>query len=63
METKLMEYILSIAKHRSISRAAEELYLTQSALNQQLLKLGAGCSFIYSHQKSLGIDGYRRIVY
>ena len=39
METKLMEYILSIAKHRSISRAAEELYLTQSALNQQLLKL------------------------
>lgn len=39
METKLIEYILSIAKHKSISRAAEELYLTQSALNQQLLKL------------------------
>ncbi|MCI8949202.1 MAG: LysR family transcriptional regulator [Lachnospiraceae bacterium] len=39
METKLIEYILSIAKHQSISRAAGELYLTQSALNQQLLKL------------------------
>lgn len=39
METKLIEYILAIAKHKSISRAAEELYITQSALNQQLLKL------------------------
>lgn len=39
METKLIEYILAIAKHKSISRAAEELYVTQSALNQQLLKL------------------------
>ena len=39
METKIMEYILSIAGHKSISRAADELYLTQSALNQQLLKL------------------------
>lgn len=39
METKLIEYILMIAKHKSISRAADELYITQSALNQQLLKL------------------------
>ncbi|PNV61820.1 hypothetical protein C0033_11260 [Clostridium sp. chh4-2] len=39
METKIIEYILTIAKHRSISKAADELYVTQSALNQQLLKL------------------------
>lgn len=39
METKLIEYVWAIAKHKSISRAAEELYVTQSALNQQLLKL------------------------
>ena len=39
IETKLIEYILTIAKHKSISKAANELYLTQSALNQQLLKL------------------------
>lgn len=39
MDTKLIEYILTIEKHRSISKAAEELYITQSALNQQLLKL------------------------
>lgn len=39
MDTKIIEYILTIAKHKSIARAADELYLTQSALNQQLLKL------------------------
>ncbi len=39
METKLIEYIVMIAKHKSISKAAEEVYVTQSALNQQLLKL------------------------
>lgn len=39
METTQIEYILAIAKHRSISRASVELHLTQSALNQQLLKL------------------------
>ncbi|HIQ74949.1 MAG TPA: LysR family transcriptional regulator [Candidatus Cottocaccamicrobium excrementipullorum] len=39
MDTKIIEYILTIAEHKSIARAADELYLTQSALNQQLLKL------------------------
>lgn len=39
METKLIEYILTISKYQSISKAADKLYLTQSALNQQLLKL------------------------
>lgn len=39
METKQIEYIVKIADERSITRAAEKLYLTQSALNQQLLRL------------------------
>ncbi len=39
MDTKLEEHILKIAEEKSITRAAEKLYLTQSALNQQLLKL------------------------
>jgi DNA-binding transcriptional LysR family regulator len=39
METKVIEYILSIAKNKSISKAADELFMTQSALNQQLMKL------------------------
>lgn len=39
MEIKQMTNIISIAEEGSISKAAEKLYMTQSALNQQLLKL------------------------
>lgn len=39
MDIKQIEYIVKIADEHSITRAAEKLYLTQSALNQQLLRL------------------------
>ncbi len=39
MDTKQIEYILKIAEENNITHAAEKLYITQSALNQQLLKL------------------------
>ena len=39
MDLKQVEYILKIAEENNITRAAEKLFLTQSALNQQLLKL------------------------
>lgn len=39
MDTKQLEYILKIAEENNITRAAGKLYITQSALNQQLLKL------------------------
>lgn len=39
MDTRLIEHILKIAEEKSITKAAEKLYLTQSALNQQLLHL------------------------
>ena len=39
MDSRLYEYIVSIADEGSISAASEKLYVTQSALNQQLLKL------------------------
>lgn len=39
MDIKQINYILKIAEAGSISKAAESLYITQSALNQQLLKL------------------------
>lgn len=39
MDVKQMEYIVKIAEENNITRAAEKLYITQSALNQQLLKL------------------------
>ena len=39
MDLKQVEYMIRIAEENNITRAAEKLFLTQSALNQQLLKL------------------------
>ena len=39
METKQLTYILAIAQEGGISKAATKLFITQSALSQQLLKL------------------------
>jgi len=39
MDLWQIEHILKIAEEKNITRAAEKLFLTQSALNQQLLKL------------------------
>ncbi len=50
MDLKQLEYVIAIAEEQSISRAAEKLFITQSALNQQLLKL----------EKNLGIALFER---
>lgn len=50
MDLKQIEYIVKIADEHSITRAAEKLYLTQSALNQQLLRL----------ERELGAQLFRR---
>lgn len=39
MDTKQIEYIIKIADEQNITKAAEKLFITQSALSQQLLKL------------------------
>jgi Transcriptional regulator len=39
MDLKQLEYIVQIANEKNITKAAEKLFITQSALNQQLLKL------------------------
>ncbi|WP_124065569.1 LysR family transcriptional regulator [Clostridium sp. E02] len=39
MDLRQIEYIIAIEQEESISKAAEKLFLTQSALNQQLLRL------------------------
>ena len=39
MDLKQIEYIVKIAETANITRASEQLFITQSALNQQLLKL------------------------
>lgn len=50
MDTKQIEYILEIAKENNITKAAEKLFITQPALNQQLLKL----------EKELGVQLFHR---
>ncbi len=50
MDTKQMEYIIKIAEESCINKAAKKLYITQSALNQQLLKL----------EKELGVKLFQR---
>ena len=50
MDLKQIENIIAIEQEQSISRAAEKLFLTQSALNQQLLRL----------EKELGIQLFER---
>lgn len=50
MDTRQMEYIIKIAEESCINQAAKKLYITQSALNQQLLKL----------EKELGVKLFQR---
>ncbi|MFV0363432.1 MAG: LysR family transcriptional regulator [Suipraeoptans sp.] len=54
MELKLLEYIVTIADEGNITKAADKLFVTQSALNQQLLKLEKELGltlFIRTHNK------------
>ena len=39
MDTKIIEYVIAIAEEKSLSKAAEKLYITQPALSQRLKKL------------------------
>ena len=50
MDLRQIQYIVAIAEENNITRAAEKLYITQSALNQQLLKL----------EKELGVQLFHR---
>src|SRR6201996_4507819 len=41
MELRQLQYFAAVARHRSFTRAAEELYVTQPALSQQVRRLEA----------------------
>ena len=57
MDTRQIEYILQIAEENNITKAAEKLFITQSALNQQLLKLERAS--VSAHQKQVVPDRCR----
>lgn len=61
MDTRQIEYILQIAEENNITKAAEKLFITQSALNQQLLKLERelGTASVSAHQKQVVPDRCR----
>lgn len=50
MESKQIEYILKIAEMNNITKAANELFISQPALNQQLIRL----------EKELGVPLFHR---
>ena len=50
MDLRQLEYIVAIAEKGNISKAADSLFITQSGLNQQLIKL----------EKELGIQLFHR---
>lgn len=50
MDFTQLQYMIKIAEENNITKAAEKLYMSQSALNQQLLKL----------EKELGTQLFRR---
>lgn len=41
MDTRIIEYMIAISEEKSLSKAAEKLYISQPALSQQLKKLEA----------------------
>lgn len=50
MQLHQLEYVLAVAKHRSFSKASEEIRISQSSLSQQIINL----------EKELGVDLFVR---
>ena len=72
MDLKQLEYIVAIADTKSITRAAEQFYVSQSALSQQLSKLESELKLkLFTRDKQgfkltpagkLYVDNARRII-
>lgn len=63
MDLRQSEYIVAIAECGNISKAAESLYITQSALNQQLIKLERelGLQLFYRDNRNIRLTQAGRI--
>ena len=63
VDLKQIEYILKIAEMKNVSQASKELFISQSALNQQLLKLEKELGApLFSGPEQLGADSDRGAV-
>lgn len=63
MDLKQLEYIVEIAKESNITHAAQNIFISQSALNQQLLKLEKelGAKLFYRTRKNWQLTEIGRI--
>jgi DNA-binding transcriptional LysR family regulator len=56
VELRQLEYFVAVARHRHFTRAAEELYVTQPALSQQVRRLEAELGLALLRRTSRGIE-------
>ncbi|HYF24195.1 MAG TPA: LysR family transcriptional regulator [Baekduia sp.] len=56
MELRQLEYFAAVARHRHFTRAAEELYVTQPALSQQVRRLEAELGVALLVRGSRGVE-------
>jgi DNA-binding transcriptional LysR family regulator len=55
MELRQLQYFVAVARHGQFTAAAEELWLTQSALSQQVRRLEAEVGVALLHRSSRGV--------
>jgi DNA-binding transcriptional LysR family regulator len=56
MELRQLEYFVAVARHRNFTRAAEELYVTQPALSQQVRRLEAELGLALLSRTPSGVE-------
>jgi DNA-binding transcriptional LysR family regulator len=56
MDLRQLEYFAAVARHRHFTRAADELYVTQSALSQQVRRLEEELGLALLVRSSRGVD-------
>ncbi len=56
MELRQLEYLAAVVRHGHVTRAAEDLFLTQSALSQQVRRLEQELGLTLLHRTPRGVE-------
>jgi DNA-binding transcriptional LysR family regulator len=56
VELRQLQYFAAVARHRNFTRAADELYVTQSALSQQVRRLEAELGLELLRRTPAGVE-------